>query len=83
MEIVVKLYATLAQHLPPGAKQNQAMIDLPEDATPAHVIERLNMARAKCHLVLVNGVYIAPGQLDRHPLKPGDAVAMWPPVAGG
>jgi len=36
------------------------------------------------HLVLVNGKYIAPA--DRrmsYTLQEGDALAIWPPIAGG
>ena len=35
------------------------------------------------HLVLVNGVYVAPEQRKARTLAPGDALAIWPPVAGG
>lgn len=83
MNVTVKLYATLARHLPPGAVHNQATLDMPDDATPAGVIERLNLTGQNCHLVLVNGVYVAPGERARKTLAPGDVVAMWPPVAGG
>ncbi|PWC56630.1 MoaD/ThiS family protein [Azospirillum sp. TSO22-1] len=83
MQITVKLFATLAGHLPAGARHNAAELDVDDDATPATIIERLNLPREKCHLVLVNGVYVVPSQLESHRLKPGDALAMWPPVAGG
>ncbi len=83
MDVTVKLYATLARHLPPGAVQNQAVLDLPEEATPATVIQRLNLPEIQCHLVLVNGQYVAPSERARRALKSGDVLAMWPPVAGG
>jgi molybdopterin converting factor small subunit len=35
------------------------------------------------HLVLVNGVYIAPDQRDTRVLQEGETLAIWPPVAGG
>jgi molybdopterin converting factor small subunit len=34
------------------------------------------------HLVLVNGVYLAPAERNR-PLAPGDELAVWPAIAGG
>ncbi|HYG90420.1 MAG TPA: MoaD/ThiS family protein [Azospirillum sp.] len=83
MRITVKLFATLAGHLPAGSKDNAASLEVPDDATPATIIDRLNLPRAKCHLVLVNGVYVVPSLLESHTLKPGDTLAMWPPVAGG
>jgi sulfur-carrier protein len=33
--------------------------------------------------VLVNGVYQAPAVRETLHLKAGDALAIWPPVAGG
>ena len=84
MQVTVKLYATLARHLPPGAQNNQATLELPDDeATPAGVIERLNLSGQNCHLVLVNGAYVAPSERSVKGLRTGDVVAMWPPVAGG
>ena len=35
------------------------------------------------HLVLVNGRYIAPEHRATEVLQPGDALAIWPPIAGG
>ena len=35
------------------------------------------------HLVLVNGRYIAPEMRASEVLHPGDALAIWPPIAGG
>jgi sulfur carrier protein ThiS len=47
------------------------------------VIRHLNLPSEHCHLVLVNGLFVAPGQREVHILKDGDALAIWPPVAGG
>lgn len=88
MRVTFKAFATLGQYLPPeldghARAGNQIDLDLPEGATVQAVIERFPMPRALVHLVLVNGVYIPPGQRPRHPLREGDALAVWPPVAGG
>lgn len=83
MKIRVKLYASLAEHLPAGTKGNEADIDLPDDATPAHVIHSLGLPEKMCHLVLLNGVFVEPSARDDTALSEGDALAMWPPVAGG
>lgn len=83
MKIRVKLYASLADHLPPGTKGNEAELDLADAATPATVISRLGLPGEMCHLVLVNGVYVAPDDRGSQPLTEGDALAIWPPVAGG
>lgn len=83
MQITVKLFATLAGYLPAGTRNNAAALEVADDATPASIIERLNLPREKCHLVLINGVYVVPSLLEQQTLKPGDTLAMWPPVAGG
>jgi hypothetical protein len=33
--------------------------------------------------VLVNGVFVPPRERESLRLAPGDALAIWPPVAGG
>ena len=52
-------------------------------AAIAEVLAGLNVPAEVCHLVLVNGVYVEPSMRDTHALKNGDALAVWPPVAGG
>ncbi len=83
IKITVKLYASLGRYLPPGARDNRAEIEVAADATPASVIERLNVPRDHCHLVLVNGAYVPPSERAATRLAEHDAVAIWPPVAGG
>lgn len=83
MKLQLKLYATLAGYLPPGAVANVAEIEMPSGATPHAVLDRFQVPRARAHLVLVNGVYVPPAQRDSTVLNEGDALAIWPPVAGG
>ncbi len=83
MRITVKLFALLDRYLPPGAHENQADLEVADDATPASVMAQLGLPRGNCHLVLINGVFTQPGEIDRARLQPGDALAIWPPVAGG
>jgi molybdopterin converting factor small subunit len=47
------------------------------------LIERFNLPKKLVHLVLVNGVYVEPSQRMARTLEAGDALAIWPPVAGG
>ncbi len=35
------------------------------------------------HLVLINGIFVAPSQRGLKRLAEDDHLAMWPPVAGG
>jgi sulfur carrier protein ThiS len=83
MKITVKLYALLGTYLPPNAKENQIEIEVEDGASPAQVFARFNVPPENCHLVLVNGLFVAPGQRETYALEDNDALAAWPPVAGG
>ncbi len=83
MKIELKLYASLGQYLPDGAERNVAQIDVAEGVSPATVLTDNGVPLEHCHLVLVNGIYLAPSERSAAALKDGDALAVWPPVAGG
>ncbi len=83
MKVTVKLFALLGTYLPPGAADNQAALEVADGATPAVVMDSLNLPREYRHLVLVNGYYVEPGKRDSLALKENDVLAIWPPVAGG
>ena len=84
MQITFKLYASLSAHLPPeAAGGNEVLIDVPEDATIARIIEPYQLPMKLVHLVLINGVYVLPEERATRVLKPGDVLAIWPPIAGG
>ncbi|MCS5688171.1 MAG: MoaD/ThiS family protein [Rhodospirillales bacterium] len=83
MVIRVKLYALLDKYLPDGSIKNEVDLTVTEGMTPTAVIAKLNMPPEICHLVLINGVYVAPSERDNVRLTEGDALAIWPPVAGG
>ncbi len=83
MKITLKLFATLGDYLPPGARQNQIELALPEGTSVADAIAPLGLPAPLVHLVLVNGVYIAPADRANRLLVDGDALAIWPPIAGG
>jgi len=83
MNITLKLYAMLSDYLPPGAQNNQIKVELAEGAAVGALIERYNLPPKLTHLVLINGVYVAPEARSSTALREGDTVAMWPPIAGG
>lgn len=88
MRITLKLYAMLSDHLPPEAdgqrrKGNELPLEMPDGATVQGVIDRFNLPSKLVHLVLVNGVYIAPPARAGHALAANDELAIWPPIAGG
>lgn len=83
MKVTLKLFATLAHFLPPGAEKNEISVEVSDDATVADVIHAHALPLERCHLVLVDGVYIEPSARSTFVLQEGQALAIWPPVAGG
>lgn len=83
MNVTVKLYASLSQHLPSTARDNIAQIEVADGATPTDIIRALGIPAEHCHLVLINGIFVPPSQRETHALAENDALAIWPPVAGG
>ena len=81
----IKLFASLGDYLPPDAKDNAAEISVPADgdATITSVLTMMKVPMEKCHLVLVNGIFVSPSARAGHAIKDGDTLAVWPPVAGG
>lgn len=83
MRVTVKLFALLGKHLPPGTKGNETEMEVPDGASPAAILDLLHVPPGSAHLVLINGNYVAPSDWRTTPLSPGDALAVWPPIAGG
>ncbi|MDH4335613.1 MAG: MoaD/ThiS family protein [Chloroflexota bacterium] len=84
MQVTLKLYAWLTDFLPPEArKNNRISLQLLDGATITEVLQQQLLPAQHCHLVLVNGTFVPPSARATHPLKDGDVLAIWPPVAGG
>lgn len=84
MLITFKLYASLGAFLPPAHRHvNQMALDVADGASIAQIIEPFGLPPKDVHLVLVNGVYVAPAERLTRTLAAGDALAIWPPIAGG
>ncbi|HEX4892953.1 MAG TPA: MoaD/ThiS family protein [Hyphomicrobiaceae bacterium] len=83
MHVTLKLYASLGAYLPAHADRNEARVEVSEGTTILELLDAHKVPRASCHLVLLNGIFQAPAVRGTKQLSPGDAVAVWPPVAGG
>ncbi len=84
MQITLKLFATLTDYLPPHARVgNQMALDVAESDSILDILLPFALPTHLVHLVLVNGHYIAPELRGSTYLKEGDALAIWPPIAGG
>nr|WP_276710193.1 MoaD/ThiS family protein [Thiomonas arsenitoxydans] len=83
VQITLKLMATLTDYLPQPRQGHQITLNIAPGTTIQDVVERFRLPWKLVHLVLVNGVYIAPDQRDTRVLQEGETLAIWPPVAGG
>ncbi len=84
IRVTLKLYATLAQYLPQRDRRtDEVAMDIPASATLADIVGRFGVPLGSCFLVLVNGVFLPPGERATTRFAAGDTIAIWPPVAGG
>ena len=83
MRVTIKLYATLADYLPPGSRNNRTEIEVAENAAVDAVLAPFLLPAKLTHLVLVNGVFVPPAERATMALREGDVLAVWPPIAGG
>ncbi len=83
MNVQLKLFATLKDYLPAGTQGNQVQLDVAEGTTVGNLIDAYQLPPKLTHLVLVNGHYIEPDKRAAVRLNEGDALAIWPPIAGG
>ncbi len=73
--ITLKLFATLAKHLPDTADR----YPIAPGTTVGRLVEDLGIPRKEAKLIFVNGIK---QDLDT-PLEGGDRVGIFPPVGGG
>lgn len=83
MKLKFKLYASLTQLLPAAAIDHAIDIEVDPGTSVFEVIDQFKVPRKSAHLVLINGVFLAPEDRDKPILNNGDTLAIWPPVAGG
>ena len=83
ISVTLKLYASLGTYLPPGAERNTAEVEAKSGATVQSLLDSHAIPREACHLVLLNGIFQPREGRASAALNDGDAVAVWPPVAGG
>ena len=70
--------------MPPDARRHNLLeLDLQDGQTITQIIQPFGLPDQLVHLVLVNGHYVAPEDRGTRCLQEGDALAIWPPIAGG
>ena len=84
MRVVLKLFASLTERLPPGSRPtHQVELDVDPGSTVQDVIRGQGIPEALCAIVLVDGVWVDRQVRPTQVLSEGQALAIWPPVAGG
>ncbi len=84
MKITLKLFASLATHLPPEARSRHRIeLEVEPGTTVGEVIRRQGVPPAQCAIVLVDGVWVPLPERAARVLTEGEVLAIWPPVAGG
>lgn len=84
MTITLKLFASLAAHLPPDARtSHQVQLELEPGATVIDVIHSQRIPESICAIVLVDGNWVGRPERGSRELRDGEVIAIWPPVAGG
>jgi sulfur carrier protein ThiS len=84
MRITLKLHAKLSDCLPAEARAKGTLnLDVDAGTTVASLINRFDVPRNLCHLVLIDGVFVPPAARAERVLDEGETLAIWPPVAGG
>ena len=79
MDIEVNLFATLRDYLPKGSSRFYCKMEVDEHTRVQDILERLKIPEEIPKIILINGVH---GKKEQ-PLKDGDVVSIFPPVAGG
>jgi sulfur-carrier protein len=84
MTITLRLFASLATHLPAEARLNHRVdLDVDPGTTVLDVIRRHGIPEALCAIVLIDGHWVARPDRATRALAEGQVLAIWPPIAGG
>ena len=83
VQIEFKLFANLTEYLPAGARGHSVLLDVPDGTTIYEVMDRFHVPHEEAHLIFRNGIFVPHSERDSYKLQEGDALALWPPVAGG
>lgn len=79
MDIEVRLFANLAELLPPGSKNKRAKINVNEGTTVQDLLEKLKIPANVTNVIMVNGIH----KSKDTKLNEGDVVSIIPPITGG
>lgn len=82
MTVTVRLFGELRVHTPAGENPRAARVELPEGSTALQLVLRLGLPYGEDEgqvVIAVNDVEVD----HRTPLRQGDVVSLFAPLAGG
>ena len=80
MKIQLNLFASLSRFLPePGESGFSNMVEVAEGTTIRGLMDGLHIPPELPKIIFLNGLHADPGT----PLKEGDRLGIFPPLAGG
>ncbi len=83
MKINFKTGGMLADVLPAGADDDQAVLDMPEGATIIDVMARLGLPEDDFYLVILNDAVCPKPARSKTVLNDSDELGIFPPLKGG
>jgi molybdopterin converting factor small subunit len=79
LKVRLRLFANLAEYLPPDADGDGVTLEFPDGALVSDVLAYLRIPERVPFLSVVNGHEVE----DPHPLHDGDELTIFPPLSGG
>jgi molybdopterin converting factor small subunit len=79
VKVRLRLFATLAQYLPPDADGDGVTLALPDGAVLSDALSALRIPAAEDYVIAVNGAH-RDGDTR---LVDGDEITLFPPLSGG
>jgi len=83
VRINIKLVAHSGAPIPGIGPDGEGNLDVPDGATLADVLSKLDVAKEKLTMALVNEAVVRPAMHHEHCLNDGDLVTVFPPIEGG
>jgi len=81
--VKVKLFAMLRDKLPADSNGEDIDLEMEDGSTARDAITRLEIPPPMAHLVMINGYHLLPDEIENRPLKDGEVLSIFPPIAGG
>ncbi len=83
MKINFKTGGMLSEVLPADAKNDEAVLDIPEGSTPTDVMAFFGLPEDDFYLVILNDVVVPKARRSITTLCENDELGIFPPLKGG